>query len=429
MRGKIILILLIMFGLIAARALYSHFATMSAGKRGAFSVPAVTVQEVKSIPVTYSFEAPARVSAKYRVEVTARISGYLTKSYFKEGDYVKAGQLLFEIEPLEYKLAVQQAKGNLDNARAQLNYYEKQLARYEELVSKDYVARSDYDNMLAQRDAYKAQVSLTEGAYRDALRNYSYTQVKAPVDGRIGIINVTVGNYVNAQAGYLTTINSEDPMYVTFPIDSKDYATLSEVDGGANVNRTVEYKFSTGMLYGEKGVQDFRDNKVDETTGTITLRATFKNPHGELIQGDYGRITIFSNNKAPMPIVPVEAVMEMTDGKGVDCVIVAVGATKANEQALQMLKKNDGRILLFAAGYPVPDLPYDSNVIHYRRVEIIGTFGAEASDYNEAAKLLNTRAIDVSKIVEPKRFKLDDCQAAFEAASTPGMYRVCIELN
>ncbi len=315
MRGKIILILLIMFGLIAARALYSHFATINAGKRGASSAPAVTVQKVSSVPVTYSFEAPARVSAKYRVEVTARISGYLTKSYFKEGDFVKAGQLLFEIEPLEYKLAVQQAKGNLDNARAQLNYYEKQLARYEELVQKDYVARSDYDNMLAQRDAYKAQVSLTEGAYNDALRNYGYTQVKAPVDGRIGIINVTVGNYVNAQAGYLTTINSEDPMYVTFPIDSKDYATLNEIDGSANVNRTVEYKFSTGMLYGEKGVQDFRDNKVDETTGTITLRATFKNPHGELIQGDYGRIIIFSNNKAPMPTVPVEAVMENQEGQ------------------------------------------------------------------------------------------------------------------
>ncbi len=315
MRGKIILILLIMFGLIAARALYSHFSTMNAGKRGAASAPAVTVQEVSSTPVTYSFEAPARVSSKYRVEVTARISGYLTKSYFKEGDFVKAGQLLFEIEPLEYKLAVQQAKGNLDNARAQLNYYEKQLARYEELVQKDYVARSDYDNMLAQRDAYRAQVSLTEGAYNDALRNYGYTQVKAPVDGRIGIINVTVGNYVNAQAGYLTTINSEDPMYVTFPIDSKDYATLNKIDGSANVNRTVEYKFSTGMLYGEKGVQDFRDNKVDETTGTITLRATFKNPHGELIQGDYGRIIIFSNNKAPMPTVPVESVMENQEGQ------------------------------------------------------------------------------------------------------------------
>ncbi len=315
MRGKIILILFIMFVLIAARALYSHFSTVNAGKRNTASVPPVTVQEVKDISVVRSYEEPARVSAKYRVEVTARISGYLTKSYFKEGDFVKAGQLLFEIEPLEYKLAVQQAKGNLDNAKAQLDYYEKQLARYEELVSKDYVARSDYDNMLAQRDAYRAQVSLTEGAYNDALRNYGYTQVKAPVDGRIGIINVTVGNYVNAQGGYLTTINSEDPMYITFPIDSKDYAELNKVDGSANVNRVVEFKFSTGMLYGEKGIQDFRDNKVDETTGTITLRATFKNPHGELIQGDYGKITIYSNNKALTPIVPVEAVMENQEGQ------------------------------------------------------------------------------------------------------------------
>ena len=181
-----------MFGLIGARALYSAYSTKAnAGRRGASDAPEVTVQEVKSIPIITSFEAPARVSAKYRVEVMARISGYLTKSYFKEGDFVKAGQLLFEIEPLEYKLAVQQAKGNLDNARAQLTYYEKQLARYQELVDKDYVARSDYDNMLAQRDAYRAQVALYESAYRDAQRNYSYTQVKAPVDG------IVLGTYNN----------------------------------------------------------------------------------------------------------------------------------------------------------------------------------------------------------------------------------------
>ena len=125
---------------------------------------------------------------------------------------------------------------------------------------------------------------------------------------------------------------------------------------------------------------------------------------------------------------PVEEAKRLTNGRGVDCVIVAVGATKANEQALQMLKKNDGRILFFAAGYPVPDLPYDSNVIHYRRVELIGTFGGDAVDYNEAAMLLNTRAIDVSKIVEAKRFPLDDFQGAMEAAATPGMYRVSVSL-
>ena len=316
MRKHIILILLILFGLIGARAIYTFVSTASESKnRGKMSAPPVTVQEVEVKEIIRSFEAPARVYAKYRVEVTARISGYLTKSYFKEGDYVKKGQLLFEIEPLEYKLAVQKAKGSLDNAKSQLDYYEKQLARYEELVAKDYVAKSDYDNMLAQRDAYRAQVSLNEGAYNDALRNYGYTQVKSPVDGRVGIINVTVGNYVTPQGGYLTTINSEDPMYIAFPLDSKDYVELISVDGSANVNRRVQYKFSTGMLYKEDGVQDFHDNKVDETTGTITLRATFKNPHGELIQGDYGRIVIFSNNKAATPVVPVEAVLENQEGQ------------------------------------------------------------------------------------------------------------------
>ena len=314
MRKNIFIVVLILVGLVLCRVVY-NLVQAQLNKKGGMTAPLVTVAKVGSENIIRSFEAPARVSAKYRVEITARISGYLTKSYFKEGDYVKKGQLLFEIEPLEYKLAVQKAKGNLDNAQAQLDYYEKQLARYKDLVEKDYVAKSEYDNMLAQRDAYRAQVSLNEGAYNDALRNFGYTQVKAPVDGRVGIINVTVGNYVSPQGGYLTTINSDDPMYITFPLDSKDYVELASVDGGANVNRTVEYKFSTGMLYREKGVQNFRDNKVDETTGTITLRATFANPHGELIQGDYGRIVIYSNNKVETPVVPVEAVLENQEGQ------------------------------------------------------------------------------------------------------------------
>ena len=126
---------------------------------------------------------------------------------------------------------------------------------------------------------------------------------------------------------------------------------------------------------------------------------------------------------------PVEEAKRLSGGEGVDCVIVAVGSTNANKQAVEMLKQLNGRVLLFAAGYPVPDLPFDSNLIHYRRIELIGTFGADLADFAQAAKLLNTRAIDVSKIVEPKRFPLDEYQAAMEAASTPGMYRVAVELN
>ena len=122
-------------------------------------------------------------------------------------------------------------------------------------------------------------------------------------------------------------------------------------------------------------------------------------------------------------------VNEMTNGVGADAVIVAVGNTKANEQALELLKKKGGRILLFAAGYPAPQLPGDSNVLHYRNIEYIGTFGASMKDFVLAAKLLNTKAIDVSLLVEPAKYKLNDVQKAFEAAATPGMYRVSVLCN
>ena len=120
---------------------------------------------------------------------------------------------------------------------------------------------------------------------------------------------------------------------------------------------------------------------------------------------------------------------ELTDGKGVDAVIVAVGNTGANTQAVQMLKKVDGRVLLFAAGYPAPLIETDSNELHYRRIELIGTFGADMKDFFEAARLLNTGAVDMSKLVEPEKFPLDRIQDAFAAASVPGKYRVRVLLN
>ena len=279
------------------------------------ATPAVTVDTVGEANVVRQFEAPARVMAKYRVDVLARISGYLTKSYFKEGDYVKAGQVLFEIEPQEYEYAASKAKANLDNAQAQADYYKKQLARYDELVKQDYVARSDYDNILAQSTAYEAQVDSAMSAYRDAQRNLGYTKVKAPVDGRVGLISVTVGNCVNSISGALTTINSSNPMYVTFPLESKDFVELARIDKGTNVDRDVEYIFNSGIKYEFKGLQDFHDNKIDETTGTITLRATFPNPDDKLIQGDFGRIIIYSRLKDNVPTVPQTATMENQEGR------------------------------------------------------------------------------------------------------------------
>ena len=316
MRNRIILIVSIIIVLILGRFVMSNIDKIKTTKaREKNAIPAVTIAKVDIANVVLQYEAPARVMAKYRVDVLARISGYLTKSYFKEGDFVKAGQVLFEIEPQEYQYAASKAKANLDNAQSQADYYKKQLARYEELVRQDYVARSEYDNILAQSNAYDAQVDSAMSAYRDAQRNLGYTKVKAPVDGRVGIIDVTVGNFVNSISGPLTTINSSNPMYVTFPLDSKDFVELTRVDKGANIARDVEFIFNTGQKYELKGIQDFYDNKIDETTGTITLRATFPNPDDRLIQGDFGRIIIYSKQKDNVPAVPQVATMENQEGR------------------------------------------------------------------------------------------------------------------
>ena len=316
MRYKIITIVAIVLALIFGRMLVSQWDKVKTTKQRMLAkTPSVTVAEVQTEEVERQFTATARVMAKYRVEVLARISGYLTKSYFKEGDYVKAGQLLFEIEPQEYEYAASKAKANLNNAQSQYDYYDKQLKRYKELVQQDYIARSDYDNILSQRDAFKAQVESAKSAYNDAERNLGYTRVKSPVNGRVGMISVTEGNYVSMNSGPLTTINSSEPMYVTFPLESKDFAELVRIDKSANINRDVEFIFSSGEKYKYKGVQDFHDNEIDESTGTITMRATFPNPDDALIQGDFGRVIIYSKSKDNVPVVPQTATMENQEGR------------------------------------------------------------------------------------------------------------------
>ena len=125
---------------------------------------------------------------------------------------------------------------------------------------------------------------------------------------------------------------------------------------------------------------------------------------------------------------PVEQIKSITNGKGADAVILAVGNTKANEQAIEMVKEIDGRVLLFAAGHPPPSLNVDSNLIHYRKLELLGTYGANIKDFNESATLINENIIDVSKLIEAK-VSLNEIQEAYKVASTEGNYRVSVTLQ
>lgn len=316
MKKNIIILLSIIVAAIIFRYGYTLFGQIMTGKAMKNKpAPQVVVETVEDENVIRSFEAPGRVVSKYRVDVLARISGYLRTSYFKEGDYVKAGQTLFQIEPTEFANSAKVAGANVSNLKAQLAYAEKQLARAQELVKKDYIAKSQYDQMLSQRDSLKAQLASAQASYNDSQRILGYTMVKSPVDGRVGIINVTVGNYVSPTSGALTTINSTNPIYVTFPLDSNDYAALANSDKEQNNNRKAELILPNGSEYKLRGIQDFQDNKVDQSTGTVTMRATFQNPDNALIHGEFVTIKLYANKPVKVPVVPQTAVMENQAGK------------------------------------------------------------------------------------------------------------------
>ncbi len=316
MKKNIIIIVAIIIAAIALRYVsgtFNKFMQDRANKRK--PAPSVQVEAIGEKSIIRKFEAPGRVTSKYQVNVLARIAGYLQKSYFKEGDYVQQGQVLFQIEPTEFKNTSNVASANVKNIKAQLEYAEKQLARASELVAKDYIAKSKYDEILAQRDSLRAQLASAQASYDDSQRNLGYTMVKSPVNGKVGIITVTVGNYVSPSSGPLTTINSTDPIYVTFPLDSADFNMLSEADKSNNKNRKVELYFNNGEKYEYDGIQDFQDNKIDQSTGTVTLRATFRNPNDQLLHGEFVTIKLYSNNEVNVPVVHQAAVLENQAGK------------------------------------------------------------------------------------------------------------------
>lgn len=263
-------------------------------------------------------ESVGRIEAKYSVDVVARINGWLQKRYFQEGAYVKKGQTLFLIQPNEYSIAVQQAQAAVRQSQAALVNAQKELVRAKELVKNDFVSKSYYDNALATHDQNKATLDVNRANLAAAQLNLSYTQIKSPVDGKVGKILITEGNLVNAQSGPLTKIVSTSPIYAYFNIKSEEYlkymkdaldpkcCELSGMD--------VKIRLSDGTEYKEKGKLEFVNNEVDQTAGTIALRATFQNKDNLLVPGDFVNVTAVSKKPLKVVLVPQVAVSDSTQG-------------------------------------------------------------------------------------------------------------------
>ncbi len=268
----------------------------------------------KEINPTYS--TTGRIEAQKSVDIIARVSGWLQDRYFQEGDRVKKGQKLFLIEPDEYALAAQTARARVNENSAVYKNSEVDLQRAEQLLKEDLVSREYYDNALTQRNKNRASLDGALSDFHKANLNLSYTNITSPMDGRIGKSIVSVGNYVTPSTGVIAQIYTTNPMKVTFPMKSSDFIELKKyfkekeknTDAPAtDANVSILLGLSDGSTYEKEGKIEFVDNKVDENTGTVTMRAVFENPDELLVPGDYVNVTIRVNQPYKVMLIPQSA--------------------------------------------------------------------------------------------------------------------------
>ncbi len=275
--------------------------------------PAVTVAQPVRKVVTDYLELTGNTQATYTVQLVARVAGYLEKIFFEDGQMVKKGQTLFLIQQNTYQDALRQAEAQILLQKAQLNYAEKQLVRYANLLQEKATSQENVDNWRFQRDSARANLKAAEAARDLAKLNVNYTEVMAPFDGRIDRRLVDPGNLVGSGGNtVLAELNQINPIYVYFNISDGDLARLmGEAHWTPGQVRGVEWAVFAGLLnedgYPHRGQLDFASISLTPTTGTLLMRGVFPNPDGKIMPGLYARVHV-PVKKGPALLVPQEAI-------------------------------------------------------------------------------------------------------------------------
>ena len=273
-------------------------------KRAMMTPKEVVVDNPGHEEIFISAEETGRVEAKYSVDVIARVPGFLIKKFFKEGDFVKKGQTIFQIDPREYQIQVNNSVATVNQYSALLKNAQQELDRANALVKEDLISRSDVDSSLAARNQNKALLDAARQQLELARVNLSYTNIKSPIDGRIGKVNITEGNYVTATSGSLVNISSTNPVYVAFSLKSSDFINLLRASEKELKDVQVKVQFADGHWYDKIGKIDFVDNQIDKNSGSIALRAVFDNTKGWLVPGDYMKVKLIAPKKVAYMTVP-----------------------------------------------------------------------------------------------------------------------------
>jgi len=264
-----------------------------------------------------------RVVAVDRVELRARVEGFLKERRFKEGQTVVVGDVLFLIEPDQYAAVVEQREADLEKAKADSQNADAQLARGLELLKQKNIAQAKVDELQAAAAVAKAGIAQAQAALNAARLDLSYTRIIAPIAGRIGLANLSVGNLVGPSSGVLATIVSRDPIHVQFPVTQRDLLAARrqiESKGGDPRKVVIQVRLPNGKLYEHSGHLDFVDVTTDRATDSVTLRAELPNPDGLLVDGQYVGVVVQSGE--PESAILVRQAALQVDQQGLYVLIV-----------------------------------------------------------------------------------------------------------
>jgi membrane fusion protein (multidrug efflux system) len=277
------------------------------------TVPVGVVRaELKSISSTADFVG--RVESINRVQVVARVTGFLEEVKFKEGDMVKEGTPLYLIEQGLFKAAVESAQGALERSKAAKTLTEIQLSRAQELLNRQAGTAVTRDQALASDQQAAGQILTDQANLETAKINLGYTEINSPITGKVGRTNITKGNVVSPQTGPLTLVVSQDPMYVLFPV-SQTQVLQARKGGQTHINDIkVMLRFSDGSAYDEVGHIDFVDVTVDRATDAVNVRATIANPKGLLIDSQLVRVMLESGTPMEKLVIPQAALIADQQG-------------------------------------------------------------------------------------------------------------------
>lgn len=278
------------------------------------SVPVSTVVAARK-PVTETAEFVGRVEAMERVEIKARVTGYLEAVEFTEGGLVKQGDVLYRIEKGLFQAAVEQAEGQSERSKAAKQLAELQLQRAEDLFARNTGTGVQRDQARATDQQAHGQMMVDEAARNTAKINLSYTNIVAPITGRIGRTSVTKGNVVGPEAGTLTVIVRQDPVYVSFPVSQRDILEARQHYEKVDISNIKSWlRFANGQKYDHMGTINFVDVTVERATDTVAVRATFPNPDNILIDGQLVRINLESAKSQEKILIPQAALLADQEG-------------------------------------------------------------------------------------------------------------------